>query len=103
MHHSTGQPSRYNARYAGYEITMLQLAGRRGCAGLLRHDAAPGALLLERLGPSLYELSRPFAQRLENLAATAAAMWRPAAGYGFLPERTRPAGSSISSPPSGRS
>lgn len=63
-----------------HEITMLQLAGGRGCAGLLRHDAARGALLLERLGPSLYELGRPFAQRLEILAATAAAVWRPAAG-----------------------
>ena len=68
---------------ARHEITMLQLAGGRGCASLLRHDAAQGALLLERLGPSLYELGRPFAQRLEILAATAAAVWRPAAGYGL--------------------
>jgi streptomycin 6-kinase len=35
-----------------HEITMLRLAGGRGCAGLLRDDAARGALLLERLGPS---------------------------------------------------
>jgi hypothetical protein len=39
-----------------HEITMLRLAGGRGCAGLLRDDAARGALLLERLGPSLWEL-----------------------------------------------
>jgi len=42
-----------------HEITMLRLAGGRGCAGLLRDDAARGALLLERLGPSLYELGLP--------------------------------------------
>src|SRR5258708_11708751 len=64
-------------------ITMLRLAGGRGCAGLLRHDASRGALLLERLGPSLYELGRPLAQRLEILVATAATAWRPAAGSGL--------------------
>src|ERR1700733_7746283 len=47
-----------------HEITMLRLAGGRGCVGLLRDDAARGALLLERLGPSLYELGRPPAERL---------------------------------------
>ena len=36
-----------------HEITMLRLTGGRGCVGLLRDDAARGALLLERLGPSL--------------------------------------------------
>ncbi len=68
---------------ARHEVTMLRLAGGRGCAGLLRDDTARGALLLERLGPSLYELGRPLAQRLEILVATAAAVWRPAAGSGL--------------------
>jgi streptomycin 6-kinase len=68
---------------ARHEITMLRLAGGRGCVGLLRHDAARGALLLERLGPSLYELGRPLVQRLEILVATAAKVWRPAAGSGL--------------------
>ena len=62
---------------------MLELAGGRGCVGLLRHDAARGALLLERLGPSLYELGRPLSQRLEILVATAETVWRPAAGSGL--------------------
>jgi len=47
-----------------HEITMLRLDGGRGCAGLLRDDAARGALLLERLGPSLFELGRPLADRV---------------------------------------
>ncbi len=68
---------------ARHEITMLRLAGGRGCAGLLRHDASRGALLLERLGPSLYELGRPLSQRLEILVATAETVWRPAAGSGL--------------------
>ena len=68
---------------ARHEITMLGLAAGRGCVGLLRHDAARGALLLERLGPSLYELGRPLVQRLEILVATVATVWRPAAGSGL--------------------
>jgi streptomycin 6-kinase len=68
---------------ARHEIAMLRLAGGRGCVGLLRHDAARGALLLERLGASLYELGRPLAQRLEILVATVATMWPPAAGSGL--------------------
>src|SRR5580693_8494313 len=66
-----------------HEITMLRLAGGRGCAGLLRDDAARGALLLERLGPSLYELGHPLAERLEILVTAAATVWRPAAGSGL--------------------
>jgi streptomycin 6-kinase len=68
---------------ARHEITMLRLAGGQGCVGLLRHDAARGALLLERLGPSLYELGRPLARRLEILVATVPTVWRPAAGLGL--------------------
>ena len=49
----------------------------------MRDDAARGALLLERLGPSLYELGRPLAERLEILVTAAAAVWRPAAGSGL--------------------
>jgi streptomycin 6-kinase len=68
---------------ARHEITMLRLAGGRGCVGLLRHDASRGALLLERLGPALYELGRPLAERLEMLVATVATAWRPAADSGL--------------------
>jgi streptomycin 6-kinase len=70
-------------RAARDEITTLQLAEGRGCVGLLRHDTARGALLLERLGPSLYELGRPLTQRLEVLVSTVATVWRPATGSGL--------------------
>jgi streptomycin 6-kinase len=68
---------------ARHEITMLRLAEGQGCVGLLRHDAVRGALLLERLGASLYEMGRPLPQRLEILVATVATVWRPAAGSGL--------------------
>ena len=62
---------------AAHEITVLQLADGDGCARLLRSDEARGALLLERLGPSLYDLALPIEQRHEILCATAARLWRP--------------------------
>jgi len=65
------------------EITALRLAGGEGCARLLRADVARGALLLERLGRSLYELALPMAQRHEILCAAAEKVWRPAAGCGL--------------------
>lgn len=65
------------------EITALRLADGQGCARLLREDAARGALLLERLGRSLHDLALPIAQRREILCATAAGLWRPAAGCGL--------------------
>jgi len=68
---------------ASNEITVLRLAGGEGCARLLRADPARGALLLERLGRSLYELSLPVARRHEILCSAAAKVWRPAAGCGL--------------------
>ena len=65
---------------ARHEITVLQLANGEGCAQLLRSDEARGALLLERLGPSLHDLGLPLAERLEILVEAAAKVWRPAAG-----------------------
>ena len=50
---------------------------------MLRYDAARGALLLERLGPSLYELGHPLAEQLEVLVTVAGRVWRPAAGSGL--------------------
>src|ERR1700726_3400390 len=58
-----------------HEITMLRLTGGRGCVGLLRDAAARGALLLERLGPSLYELGHPLAERLGIRETAAATGW----------------------------
>src|SRR6185503_7609820 len=48
-----------------------------------RDDAERGALLLERLGRSLYELALPIAERLEILCSTAARVWRPAPDCGL--------------------
>jgi streptomycin 6-kinase len=60
------------------EITVLRLAGGEGCAELLDADEALGALLIERLGPSLYELDLPIRRRHEILTNTAARLWRRA-------------------------
>jgi streptomycin 6-kinase len=65
------------------EITVLQLTNGEGCARLLRHDAARGALLLERLGRSLQELGLPVGRRHEILCSTAARIWRPAPDCGL--------------------
>jgi streptomycin 6-kinase len=62
---------------AAHEITMLRLASGEGCARLLAYDVARGALLLERLGPSMFELNLPQPRRLELLCELAAAVWRP--------------------------
>ncbi len=68
---------------ADHEITALRLADGRGCAALLRADTRRGALLVERLGRSLYQLGLPIAQRHNILCTTAQAVWRPAAGCGL--------------------
>jgi streptomycin 6-kinase len=70
-------------RDAENEITVLRLADGDGCPRLLRHDAARGALLMERLGPSLYDLGRPIEERHEILCAAAERLWRPAPGCGL--------------------
>jgi streptomycin 6-kinase len=66
--------------HARNEITVLRLADGNGCAGLLRADEDRGALLLERLGSSLFERALPIAKRHEILCAAAARVWRPAPG-----------------------
>jgi streptomycin 6-kinase len=68
---------------ARHEITVLHLANGEGCALLLRCDEARGALLLERLGPSLHDLALPLARRLEILVAAASKVWRPAPDAGL--------------------
>jgi streptomycin 6-kinase len=66
-----------------HEITVLRLADGNGCAALLRSDEARGALLVERLGPSLHSLGLPVSKRHAILCDTAARVWRPAAGSGL--------------------
>jgi streptomycin 6-kinase len=68
---------------AGNEITVLRLVDGYGCARLLRDDAVRGALLLERLGPSLYQLGLHIRSRHEILCSTAARVWRPAPDCGL--------------------
>jgi len=70
-------------RDAENEITVLRLADGDGSPRLLRHDTSRGGLLMERLGPSLYDLGRPIAERHEILCAAAQRLWRPAPGCGL--------------------
>lgn len=63
-----------------HEITVLRLADGGGCVRLLRADPARGAMLLDRLGPSLFDLAPPLPERLEILCAVVQRFWRPAAG-----------------------
>ena len=65
------------------EITVLRLAGGHGCARLLRVDIERGAMLLEHLGPSMFDLAMPYEQRLPILVDLAARIWRPAPDCGL--------------------
>jgi len=60
-----------------HEATVLRLTDGHGCVRLLRHDPERRALLLERLGPSMYDLDVPRRRRHELLLAAAMQMWRP--------------------------
>lgn len=69
--------------HAIHEITVLRLAGGQGCARLLRADEERGALLLERLGRSLYDLGLPVPRQHEILCTVAQRIWRPAPEAGL--------------------
>ena len=68
---------------AAHEVAVLRHAAGNGCVRLLRDDIARGALLLERLGPSLFQLGMPFEQRIPVLIQVARTMWRPAPHLGL--------------------
>ena len=68
---------------AAREITVLRLAAGDGCARLFRDDVSRGALLVERLGRSLYKLGVPVGRRHEILVDAARRIWRPAASSGL--------------------
>lgn len=74
---------RGHARHATEELTVLRLADGGGCVRLLRHDEDSGAMLLERLGPSMYRLGLPIEQRHEILCRVAMRLWRPAPDTGL--------------------
>lgn len=63
--------------HARNEITVLRHAAGDGCVDLLRDDIDRGAMLLERLGPSMFELGLPIERRLEILCDAAAQLWCP--------------------------
>ena len=65
------------------EMTVLELARGDGCVRLLRHDRGRGAMLLERLGPSLHDLDLPIGRRHELMCAAAEQLWRPAPDCGL--------------------
>lgn len=60
------------------EATVLRLVDGDGCATLYREDIERGAVLVERLGPSLHDLGLPIEQRRRILCRTAARVWRSA-------------------------
>jgi streptomycin 6-kinase len=66
------------------EATVLRLAGGSGCPVLYRDDPARGALLMERLGPSMFALGLPYEQRLPALCDAASRIWRPVPAVGLL-------------------
>lgn len=68
---------------AAHEIAVLRLTAGEGCVRLLRDDVTRGALLLERLGRSLYQIGLPIRRRHEILISTAARVWRPAPDCGL--------------------
>jgi streptomycin 6-kinase len=68
---------------AAHEAAVLRLAAGEGCPRLLREDVARGALLLERLGRSLYELQLPVQDRHAILVSAAGRIWRPAPDSGL--------------------
>ena len=72
-------------RELGFETAALLLAEGRGCASLLRHDLNRDALLLERLGPALYDTVADPATRHDMLCDCAARLWRPVSPDTGLP------------------
>ena len=73
------------------EITVLTLVNGEGCPRLLRSDVSRGALLMERLGPSLADLQLPLRQRHEILVDVARRVWRPAPDCGLPTGATKAA------------
>lgn len=59
------------------EAAALRLADGEGCARLLDADLDRRAMLLERLGPSMYDLDVPRRRRHELLLDAARRLWRP--------------------------
>ena len=74
-----------------HEITTLALVNGDACPELLRCDVTRGAMLLERLGPSLFDLGVPLHERHEILCDVAQRVWRPAPDCGLPTGSTKAA------------
>jgi streptomycin 6-kinase len=72
-------------RELGFEAVVLSLANGDGCASLFRDDLDRGALLLERLGPALYDLVPDPATRHDMLCDVTGRLWRPVGADVDLP------------------
>ena len=57
------------------EVRVLGAAQGKGYAGLLRADADLNAMLLEKLGPQLFDLGLPEERQLEIICTTLAKAW----------------------------
>ncbi|HSL74212.1 MAG TPA: aminoglycoside phosphotransferase family protein [Ilumatobacteraceae bacterium] len=71
------------ADVAEREAIVLRLADGDGCPLLHRADPSRGALLMERLGPSMHSLGLSYEHRLPALCDAAARIWRPAPACGL--------------------
>jgi streptomycin 6-kinase len=69
--------------FALNEIRVLHHANGQGCAELFAHDEDRGALLMEALGPSLFDLGMTRDARDVIFCNVAKKMWRPAQGLGL--------------------
>jgi predicted kinase len=67
------------------QLAALQLSGGDPYVGLIRHDVARQALLLERLGRPMAAVGWTAPRQLGALARTAARGWRPVPDHGRLP------------------
>ena len=65
-------------RAAALEASVLRLAGGDGCVELFASDDTLGALLVEQLGPSLFDLGLPIEQQHQIMTTCAQSLWRPA-------------------------
>lgn len=61
---------------AAQEIEVLQLVNGEGCPKLFESDVGRGAMLMERLGPSLDTMGLPLDRRHRILCAAARRIWR---------------------------
>lgn len=74
---------RAEAGFDESEGSFLRLAAGDGCPVLYRDDPARGALLMERLGASMFRLGLPYAERIPALCDVAQQIWRPAPDCGY--------------------